>query len=244
MCGRFTLTTEPGVVARRFGAPPAEGGGTMPRYNIAPTQTVVTVTEDGTRQVEAMRWGLVPYWAKDPKIGNKLINARAETLAKKPAFRERLRPRRCLIPADGFYEWTAGPDGTKRLLRITLRSGEPFAFAGLWDEWVPPAGEEQGARLRTCTIITTTPTAVLAQVHQRMPVILQPEAEALWLDPAITDPEQHMPLLVPYPADDLVLQPVSPLVNSPATDSAQLLLPLESLVPLADERIDGDLAGS
>jgi putative SOS response-associated peptidase YedK len=226
MCGRFTLTTEPGVVARRFGAPPAEGGGTTPRYNIAPTQTVVTVTEDGERHLEQMHWGLVPRWAKDPKIGSRLINARAETLAQKPTFRESLRRQRCLLPADGFYEWVAGPDGTRRPLRISLASGEPFAFAGLWDEWVPPAGEEQGARLRTCTIITTTPNDLMAQVHQRMPVILRPEAEALWLDPAITDPEQLVPLLAAYPAEALVLQPVSPLVNSPANDSAQLLLPL------------------
>src|SRR5262245_51654077 len=139
MCGRFTLTTDPGVVARRFGAPPTQGGGSVPRYNIAPTQTVVTVTDDGARHLEQMRWGLVPRWSKDPKIGSRLINARAETLAEKPAFRDALRRRRALIPADGFYEWTAVPGSrTKQPMRIRLKSGEPFAFAGLWDSWMPP----------------------------------------------------------------------------------------------------------
>ncbi len=134
MCGRFTLTADSEAIARRFGAPPAQGGGPLPRYNIAPTQQVITVTDDGTRRLEAMRWGLIPHWARDPKIGSRLINARAETLAERPAFREALRYRRCLIPADGYYEWTAAPGGKGRQpVRILLRTGEPFAFAGLWD---------------------------------------------------------------------------------------------------------------
>jgi putative SOS response-associated peptidase YedK len=224
MCGRFTLTADPGLVARRFGAPPPQGGGTRPRFNVAPAQTVITVTDDGRRQLELMRWGLIPAWAKDPAIGSRLINARAETLAEKPAFRAALRRRRCLIPADGFYEWTAGPDGKRRPMRIRLTSGQPFAFAGLWDEWRPPDG---GPPVRTCTIITCAPNELMATLHHRMPVILAPEAEAVWLDPSITDPERLLPLLVPYPADKLEAYPVSPLVNSPAHDSPQLVLPID-----------------
>jgi putative SOS response-associated peptidase YedK len=225
MCGRFTLTADPGVVARRFGAPPLQGGGTSPRYNVAPAQTVITVTDDGRRQLELMRWGLIPAWAKDPAIGSRLINARAETLAEKPAFRAAFRRRRCLIPADGFYEWTAGPEGKRRPMRIRLTSGQPFAFAGLWDEWRPADG---GPPIRTCTIITCAPNELMATLHHRMPVILTPEAEAVWLDPSITDPERLLPLLVPYPADQMVAYPVSPLVNSPAHDSPQLVLPIDA----------------
>jgi putative SOS response-associated peptidase YedK len=171
-----------------------------------------------------MRWGLVPAWAKDPKIGSKLINARAETLAEKPAFRRLLGTRRCLIPADSFYEWAAQSDGKRRPMRVTLSSGEPFAFAGLWDVWTPPEG---GPPLRTCTIITTTPNALMATIHHRMPVILTSQAEAAWLDPAITDPAELLPLLVRYSAQDMVAYPVRPLVNNVANDSPQLILPLD-----------------
>jgi putative SOS response-associated peptidase YedK len=245
MCGRFTLTTDPGVVARRFGAPPTQGGGTTPRYNVAPTQTVVTVTAEGERRLEQMRWGLVPRWAKSPEIGSRLINARAETLAEKPAFREALRRRRALIPADGFYEWAtaSGPRGEqqskgqskgqpkgsqrgqpKQPMHVRLRSGEPFAFAGLWEEWTPPAG---GPPLRTCTIVTTAPNSLLATFHHRMPVILTPEAEGIWLDPQVTDPERLLPLLAPFPAEVMEAYPVSQAVNAVGNDSAQLLLPLD-----------------
>jgi putative SOS response-associated peptidase YedK len=226
MCGRFTLTADPGVVARRFGAPPTQGGGTTPRYNIAPTQTVITVTGDGTRQLEQMRWGLVPRWAKDPKIGARLINARAETLAEKPAFRDALKRRRALIPADGFFEWAPPPSGrrTKQPMHVRLRSGEPFAFAGLWDEWRPAEG---GEPVRTCTIITTEPNELMASFHHRMPVILAPEAEELWLDPEVTDAEHLRSLLVPYPAGEMTAYPVSPDVNAVSNDFEQLVLPLD-----------------
>jgi putative SOS response-associated peptidase YedK len=225
MCGRFTLTTDPGAVARRFGAPPAQGGGGRPRYNIAPTQTVITVTEDGARRLEEMRWGLVPAWAKDPKSGSRMINARAETLAEKPAFRGVLRRRRCLIPADGFYEWPEGPGGrkAKQPMYVRLTTGEPFAFAGLWDEWRPPEG---GEPLRTCTIVTTEANALLATFHHRMPVILAPEVEAVWLDPGLSDPEHLRSLLVPYPAEAMEAYPVSPEVNAVGNDHAQRFLPL------------------
>ena len=192
MCGRFTLTADPGLVARRFGAPPRQGGGSRPRYNVAPTQTVVTVTDDGTRHLEQMRWGLVPSWAKDPSVGSRMINARAETLAQKPAFRSALKKRRCLIPADGFYEWPL-VGGTKRPVRIALKSGQPFAFAGLWDLWTAPDGQA----IRTCTIVTCAPNDLMAQMHHRMPVILAREAEDVRLDPAVQAPDQLLPLLAP-----------------------------------------------
>jgi putative SOS response-associated peptidase YedK len=226
MCGRFTLTADPGDVARRFGAPPAQGGGTTPRYNIAPTQTVITVTGDGTRQLEQMRWGLVPRWAKDPKMGSRMINARAETLAEKPAFRDALRRRRALIPADGFFEWAPPPPGrrSKQPMHVRLRSGEPFAFAGLWDEWRPPEG---GEPVRTCTIITTEPNELMATFHHRMPVILAPEVEALWLDPEVTDTKHLRSLLVPYPAGEMTAYAVSPDVNAVTNDFEQLVLPLD-----------------
>jgi putative SOS response-associated peptidase YedK len=225
MCGRFTLTEDPDVIARRFGAPPAQGGGRRPRYNIAPTQTVLTVTEDGARRLEEMRWGLVPSWAKDPKSGSRMINARAETLAERPAYRGVLRRRRCLIPADGFYEWPEGPGGRKgkQPMYVRLTTGEPFAFAGLWDEWRPP---EAGAPLRTCTIVTTEANPLLAAFHHRMPVILAPEVEAVWLDREITAPAQLRSLLVPYPAAAMAAYPVSTEVNAVRNDSERLVLPL------------------
>jgi putative SOS response-associated peptidase YedK len=225
MCGRFTLTADPGVVARRFGAPPAQGGSTRPRYNVAPTQPVVTVTDDGTRRLEPMRWGLVPRWAKDAKGGARMINARAETLAERPAYRGALRRQRCLIPADGFSEWAEGAGGrkAKQPMHVRLRTGEPFAFAGLWDEWRPPAGSEP---LRTCTIVTTEANALVAAFHHRMPVILAPEVEAVWLDPGLTDPEHLRSLLVPYPAEAMEAYPVSPEVNAVGNDSERLVLPL------------------
>jgi putative SOS response-associated peptidase YedK len=198
---------------------------------VAPTQAVVTVTDDGTRRLEEMRWGLVPRWAKDPKGGARMINARAETLAERPAFRGVLRRQRCLIPADGFYEWAEAASGrmAKQPMYVRLRTGEPFAFAGLWDEWRPPAG---GEPLRTCTIVTTEANALLATFHHRMPVILAPEVEAVWLDPALTDPEPLRSLLVPYPAEAMEAYPVSPAVNAVANDDAQLVLPLAGVARL------------
>ncbi|MGH2356152.1 MAG: SOS response-associated peptidase [Chloroflexota bacterium] len=225
MCGRYTLEKTGDELAKRFRVlrdpPPA----LEPRYNVAPTQAVVTVTAEGERRLERMTWGLIPRWAKDPRMGSKLINARAETLADKPAFRGALKHRRCLIPADSFYEWTAAQGGkAKQPVRVTLASGEPFAFAGLWETWTPPEG---GDAVKSCTIITTAPNALMANLHHRMPVILTQEAEDAWLDPSITEPEQLLPLLAPYPAEGMTWYHVSPLVNSPANEGPQLALPLE-----------------
>jgi putative SOS response-associated peptidase YedK len=206
------------------GTPPPED--LVPRYNIAPTQAVITVTDEGERRLEQMRWGLIPSWAKDAKIGSSLINARAETLAEKPAFRSAFKRRRCLIPADSFYEWAAGSGGRKQPMRVALASGEPFAFAGLWEEWTPRDGPD--TPIRTCAIVTCAPNELMARFHHRMPVILQgPEAEAAWLDPAVSDPEVLQATLVPYPAEAMVAYPVSDLVNNVRNDSAQLVLPLE-----------------
>ena len=220
MCGRFTLTTNLGAIAKRFGvARFLEEVG--PRYNIAPTQTVIVVSDDGARQLTEMRWGLIPSWAKDPAIGNRMINARAETIATKPSFRSALRKRRCLIPADGFYEWT--PAGrTKQPVHIALKNREPFGFAGLWESWTSLDGEE----IKTCTIITTEANELLKPIHDRMPVILNREAEAVWLDPTIQQPATLLPLLTPYPAEEMEVYTVSTKVNNPTNDGPECIVPL------------------
>ena len=220
MCGRFTLYHSPDEVAERFAVHDILQ--TEARYNIAPTENVAVVTQNGTRHLSSYYWGLIPSWAKDAAIGNKMINARAETLAEKPSFRTALTRRRCLIPADGFYEWQAPADGAKGGKTPTYlhrTDGGLFAFAGLWDEWHAP----DGSPLRSCTIITTTPNAVAAQIHDRMPVILRPDDEALWLDPAVTDTRDLLSLLVPYPADAMEAYPVSRRVNVPTVDDAELI---------------------
>jgi putative SOS response-associated peptidase YedK len=223
MCGRFTLTTPLGAVALRFGVRAGlEEAGYIPRYNIAPTQTVIVIGDDGQRYLTRMRWGLIPSWAKDPAIGNRMINARAETVATKRAFRAALRKRRCLVVADGFYEWQK-QGRTKQPFRIVLRSREPFGFAGLWESWLSPEGEE----IKSCTIITTEANELLLPIHDRMPVILTREAEAAWLDPAIQEPTQLLPLLKPYPAEGMELYPVSTRVNNPAHDGSECMEPLE-----------------
>jgi len=217
MCGRFTLTTNLGAIAARFGvARFLEEVG--PRYNIAPTQTVIVVNDDGTRRLTQMQWGLIPSWAKDPGIGNRMINARSETVATKPAFRVALRKRRCLIPADGFYEWQ--PVGRrKQPVYIALKTREPFSFAGLWESWTSPEGNE----VKTCTIITTEANDLLKPIHDRMPVILAKDAEKVWLDPTIQEPARLLPLLTPYLAKDMEVYPVSTKVNSPAHDGPECI---------------------
>ena len=223
MCGRFSLTANLTTVAQRFGVrtPTAESAAWSPRYNIAPTKTVVVVGDDGARYLTEMRWGLVPSWAKDPAIGNRMINARAETVATKPAFRVALRKRRCLVVADGFYEWEKR-DRTKQPFYIVLKSREPFGFAGLWETWTSPDGEE----IRTCTIITTEANELLKEIHDRMPVILVRETEVIWLDPTIQDPARLLPLLRPYPAEEMEAYPVSTRVNNPSHDSQECIVSL------------------
>jgi putative SOS response-associated peptidase YedK len=221
MCGRFSLgaTTR---VGQLFSLP--NWPETSPRYNIAPSQTVPAVIrnrETGTREFRPFRWGLVPSWAKDPAIGNRMINARSETAATKPTFRKPLRERRCLILADGFYEWKREGE-RKQPYHIKLREGQPFAFAGLWDHWQPP----DSALLETCTILTTVSNDVVRQIHDRMPVILPPDAYNVWLDPAMRDVEPVQALLMSYPAEEMIAYPVSTRVNSPAYDSPECIAPL------------------
>ncbi len=221
MCGRFTLTTPLDVLATRFGFQPGLLEH-VPRYNVAPTQEVLTVLNDGgENKAGYLRWGLVPFWAKDVKIGSTMINARAETLTGKPAFREALQKRRCLVLADGFYEWKK--EAAVRIpLRITLKDAEPFAFAGLWASWKSPAGE----RINSCSIVTTRANGLLEPIHNRMPVVLSPEAERMWLDRSIESPEVLGELLTPFPAGSMEAYEVSSMVNKVDNDEPTCLLPV------------------
>ncbi len=195
-----------------------------PRYNIAPTQEVLVVVQDpanAKRQAWRYRWGLIPSWAKDPAVGNQLINAQAETAATKPAFRVAFRKRRCLILADGFFEWKK-ENRHMQPFHIRLHDGRPFAFAGLWERW---EGLE-GKAIHSCTILTTTPNDLLRPLHHRMAVIIGPEDYDLWLDPAIQGVDRLQPLLRPYPAEAMTAYPVSSRVNNPANDSPSCVEPL------------------
>jgi putative SOS response-associated peptidase YedK len=216
MCGRYTLTIDEAMAMDRFDLDASEAAHT-PRFNIAPTQAVPVVLNEAPRRLSVARWGLIPSWAKDPAIGSRMINARAETLAEKASFRAAFKRRRCLVLADGFYEWRK--DGTaKTPMYARLKTGEPFALAGLWEVWKPPEGDA----LRTCTIITTEPNALLAPIHNRMAVILSREYEQAWLD-ADTEPLELMAMLQPYPADLMEAREVSRRVNSPAVDEPSLV---------------------
>ena len=222
MCGRFTLFEPDKVLAKEFGV--SAFAPRSPRYNIAPSQpvTAIRVTPTGSgREIVLLRWGLIPSWSKDPAIGNRLINARAETASEKPSFRNAFRRHRCLIPTNGFYEWQQLERG-KQPYFIRMRDGMIFAFAGLWDRWESP---DEGI-IETCTILTTAANTVLAPIHDRMPVILPPGEYARWLDTALQDPETLTPLLVPFPPEEMLAFPVSPRVNVPSTDDERCIAPL------------------
>jgi putative SOS response-associated peptidase YedK len=192
-----------------------------PRYNVAPTQSVAVVLNEATKRLSMAQWGLIPSWAKDPAIGSQMINARAETLPEKPAFRAAFKKRRCLVLADGFYEWRKEADGkTKTPLYIRLASGVPFAIAGLWEVWTSPEGEKR----RTCTIITTSPNDLMAQIHNRMPAILPLDTYTDWLDDSIPALALSA-MLKPFPAELMQAYPVSRRVNSPANDDPTLVQP-------------------
>ena len=220
MCGRYSLIADLGELARRF-----EFDGDWltfeSAYNVAPTQDVLTVVGGETRRGGFMRWGLVPWWAKNASIGNRMINARAETVAQKPAFRDALRRRRCLVLADGFYEWQRAGNA-RRPMRVVMRSGEPFAFAGLWSVWKDPDGN----RVPSCAIITTAANDLLRPVHDRMPVVLPKKMEEFWLDPTIDDPNMLASVLAPYSDDAMDVYEVSALVNSAANDGSEVIEPL------------------
>ena len=221
MCGRFTLTWNLNELQGRFGFI-TEQTSLEPKYNIAPTDPVLSVINDGQCRGEMMRWGLIPFWAKDPKIGSRMINAAGETVATKPAFRNAFKKRRCLVLANGFYEWKK--DGKLRTpIYLTLKSGDPMAFAGLWEIWKSPDGEY----VRSCTIVTTTPNTLIEPVHNRMPVILSKESEALWLDPLTEDPKVLEPLLIPAPPEIMGTQVVSDYVNSVRNQGPACIVPAE-----------------
>ena len=222
MCGRFTLTVDPADLQAAFPdfTFPVQQ---KPRFNIAPTQPVLVLPNDGKFSADYFIWGLIPVWAKEPSIGSRLINARAETLAEKSSFRGAYKYKRCLVLADGFYEWKTQTGSKLKIpYHIRLTSGQPFAFAGLWDEWHSP----DGSQVKSCTIITTEPNALMTTLHNRMPVILPPSAYAEWLDPAPQKPELLQKLLTQYPSGEMTAHPVSPLVNSPANDRPELILPV------------------
>lgn len=218
MCGRFTFVEFDGI-EERFQIPHTD---LRPNYNVAPTQEVPIISNDGSNHLAMFRWGLIPFWAKDPAIGNKMINARAETVDEKPSFKHSLQRKRCLVVADGFYEWKK-EGTTKRPHRITLKNKELFGFAGLWDTWKSPSGD-----IVSCTIITTTPNVLMASIHDRMPVILSRDSERLWLDQSIVDSGFLKSLLVPYPAEQMMAYEVSSFVNSVKNNGPECLAPLES----------------
>ncbi len=220
MCGRFTLHTPAHALAEAFGVP--ERPNLAPRYNIAPTQAVAAVRRaEGGRELVMLRWGLIPAWAEDAAIGNRMINARAESVAGKAAFRTAFQLRRCLVAADGFYEWQKTGGGAKQPYFVRLLSEAPFAIAGLWERWRPPTGEA----VESCTLITTAANALLAPIHDRMPVILGPADYDAWLDPDPPSAGALTALLRPYPADQMTAFAVSRLVNDPRNDTDACIAP-------------------
>ena len=230
MCGRFTRTATLEELQKLFGF--EERPNLAPRTNIAPTQDIGILRreDDGKTHWREARWGLIPSWAKDDSIGAKMINARGETVAEKPAFRAAFARRRCLIPADGFYEWKS-EEGGKQPYRITLEDGRPFAFAGLWEVWRAPRGK---SRLDTCSSVTVEAAPAIAEIHHRMPVILEGDSFDLWLDPEAR-PAALQGLLAPY-GGTLRAYKVSKAVNKVANDSLDLLEPLPEDAPKEDDK--------
>ena len=236
MCGRYSLSVPTEVLARifRLASVPA----LTPRYNISPSQDAPVIRSDsgGGRRLDSLRWGLIPTWADDQTIGNRLIMARAESVPTKPAFRTAFRHRRCLIPADGFYEWLKS-EGRKQPYLIRMHEGRPFAIAGLWEAW----RDQGGKKIESFTVLTTTANEVAGQVHNRMPVIIGPENYDTWLDPKQEDDEKLRSLLAPFAADQMEAFPVSSRVNSPKNDDAECIKPVRPK-PVAKSRdSEGDL---
>lgn len=218
MCGRFSLAAAIEELAEAFSVlepPPAPEA----RFNIAPSQALLAVVADPERRFVRLRWGLIPSWAKDPSMGARLINARAETVAEKPSFRSAFKARRCLIPATGFYEWQRREAGKKQPYYLRLQAARPFAFAGLWERWTGLEGEV----IDSCTILTTSASTLMEPIHDRMPVILESRDYELWLDPDTRSPDRLVPLLKPYPSDQMSAHQVSSLVNSPTNDSPECI---------------------
>lgn len=221
MCGRYVLYADYATIIERFNIEASAVGETdySSSYNIAPSQKVLAVVSDGKKnRLGYLKWGLVPPWAKDQKIGSKMINARAETAAKKPSFRHAFKKKRCLVIADAFYEWQRTDNGKIPML-ARLKSGRPFAFAGLWETWQSPEGEV----VNSCTILTTEANGLMGAIHDRMPVILTLEGEKLWLDPAVQDPRILAGLLKPFDAEEMEAFEVSDAVNSPVHNGPELI---------------------
>ena len=227
MCGRFTLTSSPAQVEQAFDLD--ETPLLAPRFNVAPGQAIATIHQpsDGGRTLALRRWGLVPYWAKDPKLGSRLINARAETVAEKPAFRDALRRRRCLVPADGFFEWSDAGRGPRQPYHIARPDRGCFAIAGLFERWRQP----DGATLHSCTLLTVAANADLEPIHARMPAILGPADYAAWLDPKLSDSGRLAALLAPLPDGELVALAVSRRVNRTDHDDPACIEPLPEGTP-------------
>jgi len=222
MCGRFTLFAPGDVLAAMFGVD--EAPSLAPRYNIAPSQPVAAARvspDSDSREITFLRWGLVPSWAKDPSAGDRMINARAETISEKPSFRSAFKRRRCLVPADGFFEWKRA-EGRKQPYFIRFRDGRPFAIASLWERWEGP----DGSVLESCGLITTAANDVVSPIHDRMPVILAPKDYGLWLDPAVQDKVALLPLLGAFPSDDMTAFPVRLQVNNPNVDTLVCIEPI------------------
>lgn len=222
MCGRFTLRITSAELAKFFEL--LREPQWKPRYNIAPTQPVGVIrrSADG-RDCQLMHWGLIPSWAKDPKMGARMINARGETVATKPSFRAAFRRRRCLIPADGFYEWRKTGGRTKQPYHILMRDERPFAFAGLWERWT----SEDGSELESCTIITTEPNDLLSELHDRMPVILAADDYDAWMNSENEETDELQGLLRPFPADKMKFYAIDTTVNSPRNDSPACIEPAD-----------------
>ena len=224
MCGRFVSASPPDELARYFGAEPADSE-LEPNFNVAPTREVYAVrASDGHRKLSTLRWGLIPFWAKDVKVGAKMINARSETVLDKPAFRRAIRRRRCLIPADGFYEWAKVPGHKKKQPYYIHRTdGEPIVFAGMWERWrSDDDAEDDSAWIESCTILTCGPNETMAAIHDRMPVLLPPSAWDDWLADT-EDLDSLAELMVPAPDGLLTLRAVTPMVNSVRNNGPELL---------------------
>ncbi len=221
MCGRFSRKATLQAIVDEFEIAEVNGE-FVPSYNIAPGQDVAVILKNDTRKLGLLKWGLIPSWSKDPKIGNRMINARAETLAEKPSFKHPVRRKRCLIVADGFYEWKK--EGKQKIpMYIFLKDQKPFVFAGLWDTWTSP----EGKKVSTCTIITTEPNKFMEKIHNRMPVILPRDHIDIWLNREVQDEHRVLPLLKPYPEKEMDAYEVSRMVNSPKNNSPQVIQKVE-----------------
>lgn len=222
MCGRFTLRSSPKVIAETFGL--SESPHLQPHFNIAPSQSVSVVRqqpETHQRELALLHWGLIPFWADDPSIGDRMANARCETVATKPSFRRPFRSRRCLVVADGFYEWQR-TNGRKQPFFVQMKDHRPFGMAGLWDRW-----DKQGEPIESCTILTTDANDLMMPIHERMPVIIPPDQFDTWLDSGVHDEKKLSALLRPFDSSEMTAYPISTLVNTPKNDVAACIEPLE-----------------